>query len=225
VTVLLPESELPTGRLLNHDPRNRMFGFAAAPQREIRSVSHRRLVPPYRQRVGSCVVQTYFGVQSTRPDTHRYRSQKRIEQRYSLVTHEDPFDGAWNWRDGSGEDTGTDMTTAARVGLRLGEISRFEHVFTGLPGVLAALQDRPVPVGGWWLRDMDRPDRDGLAHIRGPRRGGHQFYLYGADIDRRRLKAWNSWGPDWGVGGAFELDFDEFHDWIMDDGDATVLYP
>jgi hypothetical protein len=139
---------MPTGRLPNHDPRNRLFPFAAAPAREIRSVSHRRLVPPYRQRVGSCVLNTYYGVRSTRPDRHRFRSQRVIERRYSEVTEEDPFPGAWEWRDGSGQDTGTDMTSAAMVGLRRGEISRFEHVFTGLDGVLAALQDRPVPVGG-----------------------------------------------------------------------------
>lgn len=226
MSVLLPESDLPLGRIRNHDERNRLFPFAAAPAREIRSVAHRRLVPPYRQRVGSCVLNAYYGLRSTQPDRHHYRSQKRIEQRYSVVTHEDPFDGAWNWRDGSGEDTGTDFTSACNVGLRFGEITRFEHIFTGLAGVLAALQDRPVAVGGAWLRDMDRPDRaDGLVHIRGPERGGHQFYLYACDVDRRRLSAWQSWGPEFGIGGTFELDFDEFDEWIHNGGDATVVYP
>ena len=72
---------------------------------------------------------------------------------------------------------------------------------------------------------MDHPDRDGLVHIRGPERGGHQFYLYGNDHERRRLKAWQSWGPGFGVDGTFELDYGEFDGWILNGGDATVLIP
>jgi hypothetical protein len=223
--VVAPVELPPLGRRRNHDPRNRNYPRALTrPASEIRSVRHKRLVPVYTQAEGSCVLQTYFGVRSTQPDRHRFTSQKRIRARYALVTHEDPFEGAWEL-DGSGYDTGTDITTACNVGLRLGEISRFEHIFDGLAGVLDALQDHPVPVGGAWLSEMDHPDASGLVHIRGPMRGGHQFYIYGNDHERRRLYCWNHWGRNWGLEGAFSLDYGEFDEWIMHGGDATVIYP
>lgn len=225
---LIPEApDLPhrLGRHQNWDPCNRLFPFAAPPAREIRSVSHRRLVPAYEQRVGSCVLNACFGVLSTQPDHHRFRSQNTIERWYSDVTHRDPFDGAWNWRDRSGQDTGTDATSACNLLLERGRISRFEHVFNGRDGVLAALQDRPVLVGWWWLSGMWEVEPDGRLRCQGSRVGGHEPYLYGVDVERRRVWGWNSWGQ-WGpLGGRFYLTWNDLGERMDDDGDSTVMYP
>jgi hypothetical protein len=220
-----PDTPYPLGRNRNWDPRNRRYAFLPEPARPIRSVEHHRHVPAYTQRVGSCVINAVFGLMSTRPDRHRYRSQNNIERWYADVTHNDPFDGAWNWPARDGDDTGTDATSACNLLLARGRISRFEHVFTGLPGVLAALQDRPVAVGMWWRDGMWATTADGQLRVSGPRVGGHEVYLSGVDVDRRRVWGWNSWGAGFGLVGRFWMSFDDAAGRLDEDGDATILYP
>jgi hypothetical protein len=59
-------------------------------------------------------------------------------------------------------------------------------------------------MGTWWYSGMWNTDIDGFIHPRGEKVGGHAYALAGYKImnGSRVYRIDNSWGPDWGVGGA-----------------------
>jgi hypothetical protein len=222
------------GRKQNHDPLSwnypaRMvtpeFSFGALkPQ-----VRLKRNVGPYEQRVGDCVLNTSFGIMSTKPNTHRYKSQRTMEKWYERVTGEDIWPGQW-FRDGraGSDDTGTDMNSAAKSLRDGGLLTRWEHIFTGVQGVLQALNaGQPVGTGCIWKYGMFRPDMNGRVRVNqtDETAGGHEWEWVGYDLNDRVLWGCNSWGLDWADDGYFCMDLDDY-DWLVHQGgDATVLYP
>ena len=222
----------PLGRLENHDPLSRGF-VARQVTPEFRwgdlrpQVRLKRNVGIYTQRVGSCVLNTSFGIQSTKPNIHRYTSQANIEKFYELTTARDPFPGQW-YRDGrpGSEDTGTDLNSACKVLRDAGKVKRWEHIFTGVQGVLQVLSSgQPVGTGNQWTYPMFNPDSSGLVHPTGDVAGGHEWEWVGYDLETRRLWGANSWGTTFGVAGYFCMDFDEYDGLVMNHGDAHVVYP
>jgi hypothetical protein len=135
---------------------------------------------------------------------------------YSLATVKDGFVGTF-----PPMDEGSSGLGAAQAAKAFGLIRRYNHAF-GLDHLLAALSLRPVMVGVPWLEGMNEPDRDGVVSVTGAQLGGHEFCLFGIDLERQHVLAQQSWGPDWGVNGTFRIPFAGMGLLLADDGDVTV---
>lgn len=228
----VPDTPFPLGRRgINHDPRSRNFAFTAPEPRPIVDVAWRRRVPVYDQGadlkykgttyrgLGCCVPSAGCGALSTYPHKHRFQSMKTVLSAYDEVTAIDPFDG-----DFPPDDPGSDGLSFAKVALRRGWVSRYEHVFSW-DAFLQAMMVGPVIVGTYWLGDMFHPDADGRVHRSGYVAGGHEYECYGVDVANRRVWFFNSWSESWSVKGRFYMTWPDFGDLLADQGDATVLVP
>lgn len=219
----LPEApDLPfrLGRHVVHDPQSRRFAFAAPEPRPIVDVAHRRLVPDYNQgSLGSCTANALCGALSTQPHRHRFRSQRNIVKVYSEATKLDPWPGQWE-----PDDTGSSGLAVAKVALSRGWISRYEHAFD-FDAVLQALMLYPGITGTVFRSQMFYPEPDGRVRITGSDSGGHEYEVFGVDVQNRRIWCWNSWSERWGVKGRFYLTWQDYRELLEADGDFTILVP
>lgn len=230
----LPEApDLPfrLGRGVQHDERSRAFAFTAPERLELRDVAWRRRVGPYDQGadvmfggilyhgLGSCTFNGLAGALSTLPHHHRFRSQQRITEGYAAATAIDPFPGTF-----PPDDTGSSGLAVAKVALSRGWISRYDWAFS-FDAVLQSLMLYPGITGTVWRSQMFHPDPDGRVRIGGSDAGGHEYEVYGVDVQNRRLWCWQSWGTDWGIGGRFWLSWDDYRELLAADGDYTILVP
>lgn len=226
-----PDLPHPLGRHLEHDERSRGFAFAPPEPRPIVDVAWRRRVGPYNQNddvhffgvtyhgLGSCTFNGLCGGLSTLPHRHRFRSQQRIAEGYSEATKIDPFPGEFPT-----EDTGSSGLAVAKVALSRGWISRYEHAF-GFDAALQALMLYPGITGTVWRSQMFYPEPDGRVRITGSDSGGHEYEVFGVDVQNRRIWCWNSWSERWGVKGRFYLTWDDYRELLAADGDFTILVP
>lgn len=216
-----PDVPYALGRRVEHDERSRAFAFAAPEPRPIVDVAWRRRVPAYDQgNLGSCTANALCGALSTRPHRHAFRSQRNIVRVYSEATTLDPWEGSY-----PPDDTGSSGLAVAKVALRKGWISRYEHIFS-FDALLQALMVGTLIEGTIWGHDGFHPEPDGRVHFTGGLAGGHEYQTFGVDVQNRRLWHWQSWGTRWGVaGGRFYTTWDDQRDALAQDGDATVLVP
>lgn len=228
-----PDAPYRLGRHVNHDQRNREYGFTARSllRPPIHSVRWYRRVGIYDQNVtftaagqtwnglGCCTCEAGVGVLSTRPFTRRIASQGTVRRLYSDVTAVDPFPGQW-----PSDDTGSDGTTVGKVLKARGWISEYTWCFSA-DEVLAALMTGPVLTGVGWREPMFYPGSDGLVTVAGPVAGGHEFEIVGYDAAQQVLLCANSWGTGWGEAGYFRLRLADYRELLADQGDATVLHP
>jgi hypothetical protein len=216
-----PDLPFRLGRHLVHDERSRSFAFTAPEPRPIVDVAWRRRVPAYNQgQLGSCTANALCGALSTRPQRHRFRSQRNIVGVYSEATTLDPWPGQYE-----PDDTGSSGLAVAKAALRRGWISEYRHIFRW-DDFLQAMMVGPVIVGTAWWSEMFDPEPDGRVHpMLGRVVGGHEYQAYGVDVANRRVWFFNSWSEQWGVKGRFWQSWDDFRDLLADDGDATVLVP
>jgi hypothetical protein len=116
--------------------------------------------------------------------------------------------------------TGLMVCKAAK---QLGMITSYRHTFS-LNSALRALVLRPVITGVKWYSSFDTPDESGLVEIApGARvRGGHEIVADQIDAENNLVWFWNSWGPNYGVGGKFCMSFDTWGQLLQEQGDVTV---
>lgn len=223
----------PLGRLVNHDPGSRAF---PSPYRLTthRPVTHRIYGPCLNQGVvGSCVGNT--GVEAANSTTlHVVRTsvlgENTARRWYAGATAIDPFPGTWvddGTPNGSGDDTGTDMNSVAKMMRQDGRIVEWRHVFDW-DSFLAALQAQVVAVGIWWDTSMMETDAAGYVHPNGKIAGGHEILARGDDPRRERVKLRNHWWEDgrpWGAlgNGDFWMTYADLKAKLADQGDATVF--
>jgi hypothetical protein len=126
----------------------------------------------------------------------------------------------------SDQDTlpGSSGLMACKAAASLGLIRSYEHAF-GLRHALEALVLRPVMTGFSWYTSFDSPDPDtGLveitpaAHVR----GGHEVVAHAIDTEAQIVWFWNSWGPEFGLGGRFCMTFRTWERLLGEQGDVTV---
>lgn len=212
------------GRQVVHDPRSRRFPYraAAAPRRD---VSLRVYGPKTRpsQTIGNCtgVAECVMG------DTVGNRvkgvtlGMDTAVKIYSRATQLDPWDGQY-----PPTDTGSSGTAAAQASVEQGIGSRYEWIFDGPDGILAALHaGHPVSVGTWWKTSMfDVDPKTGLIEVTGRNAGGHQYTVtgYNRRYDAFRGECW--WGSSFGIGGRFLIRRADLCELLADDGDAHVTY-
>lgn len=211
----MPEPR-PLGRRVEHDPRSRGFPFLARQAGPLRTVYHTRHVPIFDQgSVGSCTGNAAGGCMATGPWHHRCTERTAIRL-YSRATALDAFDGTY-----PPDDTGSSGLAVFKAVQEKRWIKSYQHAFS-FDDVLIALQTTPVIAGVDWYEGFDHPDSAGLVHISGQVRGGHEVCLVGADVDKRQIRATNSWGPSFGDRGFFSWTFDGFATILAASGDVTI---
>lgn len=188
----------------------------------LKSVRHRRVAKLRDQDgLGSC---TFFSLMNAlltaplyRPGRAKLFTFEYGKAGYSRATQIDPFLGEF-----PPSDTGSSGLAACKVAAELGLITSYQHAFGGAQA-RAALVAQSVIQGTVWTEAMFYPDKDGRIHPTGSEVGGHQYCLYGLDVERRRTWIWNTW-LEWGLDGKglAYLTWDD-HDNLLDrQGDVQV---
>lgn len=218
------------GRSVNHDPRSRQFAFRASPRAQLTAVRHARQVPVFDQgNLGSCTGNAAVGCMTTGQffatvnaadaDWLEPLNEDAAVHCYSEATKIDPWSGAY-----PPEDTGSDGLSVAKVLKSAGAITGYQHAFT-LNDALAALMDRPLITGVYWLDDMFDPSPEGLVSPTGAIAGGHEFVVDEYDPVRGWVGFTNSWSPYWGVAGRFFMEAEKYGALLARDGDVTIFEP
>jgi hypothetical protein len=220
------------GRHVVHDPRSRNFAYpqAAVVDKPKKAIRHRiygpRTTP--RQKIGCCTCVD----QCVKCDAAENRIRGVIlnmadaEHAYSIATGLDD-DG----QQYPPTDTGSSALYACKAAVQLAWIDRYEWIFHGAAGVLAAVAGTPgkparcVGVGTWWYSDMFKPDaKTLLVSVTGPKVGGHQWTVTGWAPRFNAFEALCWWGPEFGDNGRFRITYEALDALLADDGDGHVTY-
>lgn len=211
------------GRIINHDERSKQFAFNTA-DIKITNVTHKRLIPVLDQgQVGSCTGNAGIGSINTEPCVISSFPVFSPDEAGALKLY-----SAAEALDGSGTyppiDVGSSGLSIAKVLLKAGAISAYQHTFT-LNDALKALMQYPIITGTNWYSNMFTPDADGRVHPTGTLEGGHEYEAFKVDTDLGRIWFYNSWGTTWGVNGTFYMTWADYGNLLAKSGDVTVLIP
>lgn len=223
----IPSTDPRLGRNILHDERSRAFAFNAAGITPV-SVRHPHFIDILDQgNLGSCTGNSGIGCLGTFPfyptvvSKINDWSEAAAIQLYSDATAIDPFSGTY-----PPEDTGSNGLSIAKVLVKRGLISGYQHTFS-FDAMLAALTTRPVITGVNWYSSFYYPDNDGIVNFSEDARveGGHEFILDEIDMERQLIGATNSWGTSFGKNGRFYLPFSVMRRLLAEKGDITVFTP
>jgi len=215
--LIVPERRL--GRHIEHDPRSRNFPAAVAPVADVMHVRHGE---PFDQRqLGSCTGNAMAGALMTAPyyKSGRTLTEKNAVQLYEQATKLDQIAGSY-----PPDDTGSTGLAAAKAAKKDGYISAYAHAF-GMQHALGALTLAPVITGINWYDSFDSPLPTGECPLPADAtvRGGHEVELFGIDTEKRRVWAYQSWGPSWGGlgNGTFWWSYATYEQLLSESGDVT----
>jgi hypothetical protein len=209
--------------IVHHDPRSRAYparGALFAEDAPLRTKVWRRGQAYDQDDTSWCVPETGKGLLNTAPFSAWADYRRRA--RYPVPVW---YDGAQANDEWAGADyDGTSALGLLRYLLAQGVIGEYRWCF-GVDDVLRTLSYHgPVGIGSWWRRGMDRPGPDGRGlTYTGAYRGGHEWELFGIDVEEEEVEAMNSWGPSWGDRGRFRLPWGVLGEILADDGDAFTL--
>lgn len=79
-----------------------------------------------------------------------------------------------------------------------------------------------VVVGTTWFTRMSTPNTAGFVIPDGDNEGGHAYLLVGAQVEQKRVRMLNSWGPSWGELGRAWMTFDDLERLIDGQGEACA---
>ena len=210
----------PLGRNILHDSRSR--NHVAEEATQIVDVDHGSVGLPLNQlNVGKCTAEGLCGCLNTSPDntTERVYTDVDSDQLYSRETADEGY--PWPQYDPGG--SGLAVCRAAK---ELGWITSYKHSFTHM-GALKALVLRPGMMGSYWYDSFDHPDSNGVVSI-SPHagiRGGHEIFAHQIVVEERLVGFWNSWGPEYGIGGKFYMSWDTIERLLNESGDVTFPIP
>lgn len=224
VTTVVPETVRvagkPLGRHKLHDPRSR--DFPAAQASRVRDVEHAVVGLPLRQHdLHWCgTAHSLVGAINAARRFDRRLDENDAVKIHSIAQLRFPV------LDDSGRVVpGGSALAACSAAMSLGWIDGYTHAF-GLDHALRALTIRPVLTGIPWYSEFDEPDAGtGLLpvpHQDSVPRGGHQVLVSGIDTASRVVWCWNSWGPEYGLGGRFAMHWELWEQLLERDGDVTV---
>ena len=210
----MPEYSL--GRLVEHDPKSRMFRAATATVKP-RTVTWAHQADVIDQgQVGMCTgaalaqwLNTDFG------GAHRLTVADALRF-YGLATHLDPFPGSY-----PPDDTGSSGNAVCKAGRLLGYLKSWRWTFSFM-SFLGALARSPVLVGTEWYEGMFDPNPHGFIHPSGDMLGGHEYLVLGCDVDRKTVTILNSWGEGWGQHGRAHLSWADMALLLRNQGDVKV---
>lgn len=212
----------PLGRLVEHDPRSRLFPAPSLAIKKPRSVLWRRYSPILDQgALGSCTGNAMTGWLGCAPHAADAADAARFDEDfavalYSEATRIDRFPGEY-----PPDDTGSSGLAVAKAAQRGGHISHYSWCFT-VNSLVNALQQQPVIVGVPWYERMFDPDSDGEILPGGDIVGGHEFLIRGVDLLRQLLLCDNSWGTGFGMNGKFTMSLQTWSVLRRQQADVTV---
>lgn len=212
-------------RQINHDSKSKEFAFDTTGI-EIADVIHDRLIPILNQlQVGSCTGNAAIGAINTNPHVQAEYPIFQPDEDGALALY-----SAAEEVDGDGpyppNDHGSSGLSIAKVLLKLGLISGYQHTFT-LDGALKALSKYPLLVGSNWYEGMFNPDADGQVHVDTTQAiaGGHEWLVRKNTVETGLIGNDNSWGAEWGLAGSFTMSWIDFEKLLLAGGDVIVLFP
>ncbi len=233
------------GRNVNHDPASKTFRVARAGQVSLAAVRHESSLPILDQgQIGACTGMSGVAAIYRRPFftggvVKPWKYAPNVGGAfalYSQATQTDPYAGAWSYPPppGTGQDTGSDGLTIAKVLKREGIISGYLWAFT-LREAVETLMKTPVITGVPWFQSMFDVTSDGHpGHVvikpESGSAGGHELCVDelvpvgGED----RWEDWfvggpNSWGTSYGDGGRWYWTVREWGRLLAMQGDVTAF--
>lgn len=219
------------GRQFGWDSRSAAYLYQATrPEDALADQLHKRHTDVLDQGdIGSCTGNAQTGVLSCDPffavlPNGTDLTENGALMRYALATALDGYPGTFTFPPPGGQDTGSDGTSVCKGSQKTGEIAGYTHA-TSVTAMADALQTVPLIVGVNWYEGYDEPDQNGLVHISGSVRGGHEFLIRGVKISERLFLADNSWGAGYGNNGSFEITWDDMTRLLAEQGDCTVSVP
>lgn len=226
----MPERIHPLGRIVQHDPRSRLYSIRAVDPSTLASVRWTRYAPVFDQgTLGSCTGNAMLGALGTGGlfenlvDSGNVPSFDEDEavHIYSEATAIDDCPGTW-----PPEDTGSSGLAVAKVAQTHGWIARYTHAFT-FEAALTGLAAGPVITGVTWYDTFDIPAPDGECVLTDASQpvGGHEIVVDELDMEARRVWFTNSWGEGWGVGGRAWFSFAVWERLLAAAGDVTAFEP
>jgi hypothetical protein len=205
------------GRHIQHDPRSRAFPAPMAAQ--VVSVKHRLTALPLDQEAHRCstahaVCGAVGSADSSSPAVTSTAAVRIYERAKALEAPGTELSS----------EEGSSGLMACKAALSLGLIGSYQHAF-GIDHALRALVLQPVITGFTWYSSFDHPD-PGTGRVEITQdaaiRGGHEVIADEIDAENELVWFWNSWGPDYGIGGRFCMTFDTWARLLEDRGDVTV---
>lgn len=212
-----PVDGKPLGRNVEHDPRS--FDYPAPLGTKVVSVIHAAHGLPLDQTRGSCTAEALCGALDSDPDFKTRKTPLTQKDADALYDQEIILEGG----DPKHDDPGGTGVLVCKAAKQMGLIRSYTHAF-GLQPALLALVIRPVITGINWYSTFDNPGNRGLITLgRGAYiRGGHEILVDEIDVPRQEVGCWNSWGPNYGVGGRFRMKFSLWNRLLGEQGDVTV---
>ena len=218
------------GRIIQHDPRSRMFAIEETDLSTLKSVRWERHAPVFDQgNTGSCTGNACLGAICTGDLYHSLEKfdinvpmdETHAVTIYSMATKIDEWPGEY-----PPEDTGSSGLAVAKVAKNIGYISGYSHAFT-FNAALTALARGPVITGVNWYSSFFFPDATGECKIstRAKNNGGHEICMDEIDFENRRVWFTNSWGKSWGIDGRAWFSFDTWERLLGEQGDVTQFVP
>jgi hypothetical protein len=131
----------------------------------------------------------------------------------------------WSPENPTVNDFGGSGLTVCQAAKQLGWIYSYDHTFS-LQDALRALALRPGITGIPWYDSMYTPDSSGLVAVSPGSQvaGGHEVLVDQVIVDSQLVGCWNSWGPQWGVGGRFYMTWDTWGRLLSEEGDVTYIH-
>lgn len=224
------------GRNVHLDSRS--WGFALQPQETpVRSVRHESYIGVLNQGdIGACTGNAacscayhspFFAPAS--PPWQFTADEPGALSWYARNTAEDGYAGTFTYPPPSGDDTGSDSTTASKVAQEAGIISGYQ-MSGDLVSSLEALQDRPGITGLPWFNSMFDVGSDGLLTVNQASglAGGHELCVDevvaadapGNGTGEVLVGGPNSWGTGWGAQGRWYLRASDWWALRQQQGDA-----
>ena len=222
--IRIPETVVEGKRLGRHQalPDERDFAYLAQGAPQIVSVRHEAVGLPLDQGdIGSCTANALCGALNSQPDYtggHVFNETDALSvYKRETADEGEPYPEF---------DPGGTGRAVCKAGRELGLITSWQNA-VGLQAALQALVLRPVITGVYWMTSFDYPNADGRIAIApgATIRGGHEFVVDEIDADHYLVGCWNSWGPDWGLGGRFYMSWHCWWELLQQGGDVTVPIP
>lgn len=228
-----------TGRVVNHDPRNRDY---EAPRRAVRPTSVLHKLGPVLDQgtINACVgytganllnaaiaVEARRRYNKAKPDPRysSYLTGKDALDLYARATRADPF--KWVYPPTDDGSSGLGLGKALKA---LGVIERYSWTFD-FGQTLAHAQRQPVALGLIWTDAMNDPNSKGVIQVGTDlqlkraieRRFGHEVVLRGINWPRKQARLRNQWGEGWGLKGEAIISLDDLERLLINNrGDCMV---
>lgn len=213
-------------RIPHRDPRSLNYPVRAlfgAPAEELPLRGYTWSVPVHldQGREGACVGFAFAHELAARPHVVLGTSDEFARRIYRVAQRIDPWEGgsypgAFPFYEGTAVDAG------AKALKKAGYYAEYRWAHSERELALTVGYKGPVVIGVNWYTGMFSPNSDGFLEVTGQVEGGHAILVNGFSASRGLYKLWNSWGPDWGMGGAAYLSRGDMARLLLENGEACL---